>query len=97
MNVLVTGAGGGIGSAIVRLARRRGHVVLAHEKNTFEAGAFDGDPHVKTAVGDLTAPNTLAELGRVADSLDIDAAVLAHGIEGAGGLHELTPSECARF
>jgi NAD(P)-dependent dehydrogenase (short-subunit alcohol dehydrogenase family) len=90
MRLLVTGAGGGIGTAIVAAALARGDDVLAQELKAPTLARFDPDAGVTPIIGDLTDDRTLQALEGGARDGGIDAAILAHGIQGAGVLHELS-------
>lgn len=59
MKVLVTGAAGFLGSAVVRLAREQGHEVRALVRPSSDVSALDLAPD-QIAVGDLSHPASLA-------------------------------------
>jgi len=85
--LLVTGAGGAIGTAIVHAGRQRGYQVVAQDisDGVLEHLPSDG---VTRAVGDLTTQDGIADV--VAACGDrLDAVVAAHGVAGAGAFEEL--------
>ncbi|WP_238008864.1 SDR family oxidoreductase [Dactylosporangium sp. AC04546] len=84
MRLLVTGAAGGIGAAVVRLAIEAGHDVLGHD-----LGWHEHPDGAETVAGDLTDPAHLAALAERAESFGLDAVVASHGIQGAGALRDL--------
>jgi len=83
VNVLVTGAAGAIGAAIVARLREDGHEVVAHDLRTPEAA-----PGVTALGGDL------ADAGVLGDQLaglgvGLDAVIAAHGVDGSAALADL--------
>jgi NAD(P)-dependent dehydrogenase (short-subunit alcohol dehydrogenase family) len=96
VKVLVTGAAGGIGAAIVRLAVARGHAVLAHDLTS--AGTLPSQlAEVEQICGDLTDSSALHELASASEAFGVEAAVLTHGIEGSGSIAELTDERVRRI
>ncbi|MEM1598100.1 MAG: SDR family oxidoreductase [Pyrobaculum sp.] len=85
MRLLVTGASGGIGSALVRLARSRGDYVIAVSR-----GQAEGDLHVRCDVLDLEC---LREAARGVGALDGVALLHGHGDPALWklGVEELEP------
>jgi len=85
MTVLVTGAGGAIGSAIVRQLAEAGREVVAQDL-TAEALATATDWAAESIVGDLTTEADLRTLQERFAGESLHAVVAAHGIPGAGAL-----------
>ena len=83
MTVLVTGAAGAIGAAIVARLAGDGHPVIAHDLRTPPPVEPGGD--VTAIAGDLADRDRLA--AQLAD-LDpvLDAVIAAHGVDGSGSL-----------
>src|SRR5262245_65963650 len=70
--ILVTGAAGLNGSAIIREFASHGEPVRALVRNRAKAGAFDLFPTVEVVEGDMNRPETLGQaLNRVNRSLMI--------------------------
>jgi len=84
MKALVTGAAGGIGSAVAKSMEDNGHQALRHDLRP--------DPVLDVA-GDLLDLDALEEVGALVDSSDVDCVVAAHGISGAGSLQTITERE----
>jgi NAD(P)-dependent dehydrogenase (short-subunit alcohol dehydrogenase family) len=84
--LVVTGAGGGIGSAVVRLAVARGAKVVAGDvrKEFLERVAADAGDVVVPHMVDVTDPDACA--GLVARALEcfgrLDAGINVHGVTG---------------
>jgi NAD(P)-dependent dehydrogenase (short-subunit alcohol dehydrogenase family) len=91
MTTLVTGAAGGIGSAIYAALRENGSEVLGHDLPSAERTglAFGGD------LCDLAYLDRLAE--EVTERGPLNAVVVAHGIEGAGLIDEVAPDATRRI
>ncbi len=89
MTVLVTGAGGAIGSAVVRQLAEEGREVVAHDL-TAEALAAAADWAAESIVGDLTSASDLKALRRCFAGESLDAVIAAHGIPGAGALEHMS-------
>lgn len=83
MKAIVTGAAGGIGSAIAAALRAAGHEVIGHDVRPGEAGEVE-------LVGDLLDPAHRGQLLAVAEERGVDALVLAHGIAAAVSLAQTT-------
>jgi NAD(P)-dependent dehydrogenase (short-subunit alcohol dehydrogenase family) len=92
MSVLVTGAAGGIGSAMCRAFEQAGEVVLRHDLH----GGGDGKPMDVT--GDLNDP-VVRELirSRLDEEADLNVVVAAHGIAGAEAIATIRPATTARI
>ncbi|MGI8781796.1 MAG: SDR family NAD(P)-dependent oxidoreductase [Solirubrobacteraceae bacterium] len=86
MTVLVTGAAGAIGAAIVARLLEDGHGVIAHDLRTPAADRAPGS--VMPISGDLADGGGLgAQLEEVGQELD--AIIAAHGVDGSGALCDL--------
>lgn len=96
--LLLTGASGGIGQAILRRARRDGYRVFAIDRADPSAEAAD-DPMVRWFRADATHDEqtdaAYLELDRVWGRLD--AAVLAAGAVGAGRVEDVPAAEFRRL
>jgi nucleoside-diphosphate-sugar epimerase len=79
--ILVTGAGGFLGQAIVTAARRAGHPVRALLRREADAAAWQGDDGVVTVLADLAEPSARTTL---AAALEGVAAVI-HAAASLGG------------
>lgn len=79
MKAIVTGAAGGIGSAMAAALRTAGHEVIGHDVRSDEAGLVE-------IHGDLLDAAHRAELLALARERGVDAVVLAHGIAAAASL-----------
>ena len=90
MKALVTGASGGIGSAVAEAFENGGHGVLRQD---LRAPADRSDGFV---VGNLTDEGVLAELTRRVEDEQVDCVVAAHGVAGAVDLRSI-PEEQTRF
>jgi NAD(P)-dependent dehydrogenase (short-subunit alcohol dehydrogenase family) len=88
MRVLVTGAAGGIGSAIADSFEAGGHTVFRHDVRPSE----DMD-----VVGDLLQPEALSEVTRFIDSSAVDTVVAAHGLPGSASLTDVSPEFTTRI
>ena len=95
MTVLVTGAGGAIGGAIVRLALERDDAVLAQDLRADPLSAL-APRCAATVVGDLLDDAHRATLLAAAREHEVDAVVAAHGLDGSGSLASLTPDQMTR-
>jgi NAD(P)-dependent dehydrogenase (short-subunit alcohol dehydrogenase family) len=90
MKALVTGASGGIGSAVAEAFEKSGHGVLRQD---LRAPADSSDGFV---VGNLAEDGVLAELTRRVETEQVDCVVAAHGVAGAVDLRSI-PVEQTRF
>lgn len=79
MRAIVTGAAGGIGSAIATALEGAGHEVIRHD-------AFPSERTPVDIVGDLLDVSHRESLVGIAADRDVDALVLAHGIAAASSL-----------
>lgn len=89
MNILVTGALGGIGSAIVRAARHAGHTVYLQDLRPSPDTPVDIE-------GDLNNHAVLDALRQFCQNNGVDSVVAAHGIAAAGGLEEFDEAGTTR-
>ena len=87
---LVTGAGGGIGSAIVAQLVALGHKVIAQDLDTNRLLQFSGWHDVETVAGDLLDERFIETLADRCSRDGLNAIVAAHGIDGSGAFDELT-------
>lgn len=85
MRVLVTGAGGAIGSATVGLLAQAGHELIAQDLHPAALEPL-GDLASERLAGDLCAQEHLDEIATVARAAPLGAVVAAHGVPGAGAL-----------
>lgn len=84
MSVLVTGAGGAIGGAVVARLRQRGRDVIAHDLRP-PAEPLDGVRQLEGDVGDGAAlAAALAGMGA-----ELEAVIAAHGVDGSAALADL--------
>ncbi|MEN2742689.1 SDR family NAD(P)-dependent oxidoreductase [Microbacterium sp. X-17] len=92
MTALVTGAGGAIGSAIVRQLLAQNVDVIAHDLNEVALEMYRGDPQVTIAVGNLLS-EVFPEVMRTAlDGRELSRVVAAHGVDGSGRLAAIDSS-----
>lgn len=89
MKILVTGALGGIGSAIVRTARGAGHTVYVQDLRSSPDSPADIE-------GDLNSEAVIDTLRAFCRDNGVDSVVAAHGIAAAGGLDEFDESGTTR-
>jgi NAD(P)-dependent dehydrogenase (short-subunit alcohol dehydrogenase family) len=85
--LLVTGAGGAIGTATVQAGLRRGYAVVAQDISESVLAHLPSDG-VTRAVGDLTSQDGIAHVVEACGDR-LDAAVVAHGVAGAGAFEGL--------
>jgi NAD(P)-dependent dehydrogenase (short-subunit alcohol dehydrogenase family) len=88
VRALVTGAAGGIGSAIATAFEQAGHEVLRHDVR-----AADGID----LSGDLLDPVTLAAISAAVEDNGIDTVVAGHGIAGPGRVDEIEDAGIRRI
>lgn len=91
MRVLVTGACGGIGSAIVEELLDEGHEVVAHDLRPNPGIGAHRNRAAQPMFGDLLATHDLAALRRTLGSAPLHAVIAAHGTGGAGAVADLLP------
>lgn len=87
MKALVTGAAGGIGSAVVQAFEKGGHGVLRQDMRAPADGPGD------FVVGNLADDGVLAELARRVEDDEIDCVVAAHGVAGAVDLRSISAEQ----
>ncbi len=90
MRALVTGAAGGIGSAVAEAFENGGHGVLRQDLRA------PADGPEEFVVGNLADNDVLAELTRRVETEQIDCVVAAHGVAGAVDLRNIS-AERTRF
>ncbi|HEX7292139.1 MAG TPA: SDR family NAD(P)-dependent oxidoreductase [Conexibacter sp.] len=84
MSVLVTGAGGAIGGAIVARLLAQGRAVVAHDMRA-PATPVDGVRQIVGDIGDQAAlTDELTQLG-----VELEAVIAAHGVDGSAALIDL--------
>jgi short-subunit dehydrogenase len=86
--VLVTGAGGAIGAAVVRQLAAEGREVIAHDRSAQALAAVEAVASELVA-GELTDQSHLAQLRERLAATALDGVIAAHGIAGAGALRSL--------
>jgi 3-oxoacyl-[acyl-carrier protein] reductase len=89
MKILVTGALGGIGSAIVKATREAGHTVYLQDLRSSPSTTADIE-------GDLNNKVVLDTLRTFCRENDVDSVVAAHGIAAAGALSEIDEGRTAQ-
>lgn len=87
MAILVTGAGGGIGAAIVSELLDSGREVIAQDLRI-----GDDTPGVRWIEGDLAAPEGVTALATSVGNEVLDAVIVAHGIDASGAIDTLDES-----
>jgi NAD(P)-dependent dehydrogenase (short-subunit alcohol dehydrogenase family) len=90
VKALVTGAAGGIGSAVAEAFEKSGHGVLRQDLRAPDDGSED------FVVGNLADDGVLAELTRRVREEQVDCVVAAHGVAGAVDLRSIS-AEQTRF
>jgi 3-hydroxy acid dehydrogenase / malonic semialdehyde reductase len=90
---LVTGGGGGIGAAVVRMLASHGVAAIAASNDQAKLDALDGVENVETVFADVTDAEALMELF---GSRQIDILVSAAGILGATGTLFSLPGKSAQ-
>jgi NAD(P)-dependent dehydrogenase (short-subunit alcohol dehydrogenase family) len=93
--VLVTGARGGIGEAVVDVAVERGYRVLAHDIVPVADTTAQAD-RVSSIAGDLLDPEHIASLRSHLAAQPLQAVIASHGVEGAGAVAALRPERVER-
>jgi NAD(P)-dependent dehydrogenase (short-subunit alcohol dehydrogenase family) len=91
MKLIVTGAGGGIGSAVVRAAIESGHHVIASGRRAESLTELEA-LGAQTIAGDITDDTVRSALGQRASREGVDAVIATHGVTGAVALRELKSS-----
>ena len=72
-NVLVTGAGGGVGISIIKAAKHAGFHVLAADMNRLSAGLMLADDAY--LIPAATAPNYASSLIELCNSQNVDSVI----------------------
>ena len=83
MSVLVTGARGAIGSAVVHYFLAAGEQVIAQDLDTT---GLDEHPNLTLVAGNLLDPEVLIAISEHARNTGLTAVVAAHGIAGSAAL-----------
>ena len=86
MKALVTGAGGGLGSATVAAFQAKGWHVVATDR---VSGPWTDKAPAEVVVGELTSADWAAEVTHTTPE-GFDAVIAAHGVEGTGAIRALT-------
>lgn len=94
--ILVTGAGGGIGSGVVRAALAAGHEVLAHGRRAETLEPLAG-PGVRTLAGDITDADHRRVLAEHLAAASAEAVIATHGVTGAVAFDQITPEAARRI
>jgi NAD(P)-dependent dehydrogenase (short-subunit alcohol dehydrogenase family) len=87
MTALVTGAAGGIGSAIAAELEAAGHQVIRHDLRP------DGPDRPMDVFGDLAEVDVLATIVERVSAEHVDIVVAAHGVAGAEALATIDPAK----
>lgn len=87
MTVLVTGAAGGIGGAGMRALVEAGHDAIGQDKDPFEGASV----RIPGDIRDVAVLDAIEEA--VANAGELTSVVAAHGVEGAGTIHEISDAE----
>ena len=93
MRALVTGASGGIGSAVAEAFRQGGHGVLRQDLRAPADLRAPTDAADGFVVGNLVDDDVLAELTRRVEQERVDCVVAAHGVAGAVDLRSISPEQ----
>jgi NAD(P)-dependent dehydrogenase (short-subunit alcohol dehydrogenase family) len=94
--ILVTGAGGGIGSGVVRAALAAGHEVIAHGRRAETLQPLAG-PGVTVLAGDITDAEHRRELAERVAAASAEAVIATHGVTGAVAFDRITPETARRI
>ena len=92
MSILVTGAAGGIGAAIVDQLVEQGHDVVAHDLRPTSTRSG-----VTPIVGDLLADGFAGPLGDALGDAPLEAVIAAHGVDGSGTIEDLDDAKVSRI
>jgi NAD(P)-dependent dehydrogenase (short-subunit alcohol dehydrogenase family) len=87
MTALVTGAAGGIGSAIATELEAAGHRVIRHDLRA------DGPDRPMDVFGDLAEADVLTTIVERVRAEHVDIVVAAHGVAGAEALATIDPAK----
>ena len=93
MRALVTGASGGIGSAVAEAFLQGGHGVLRQDLRAPADLRAPTDAADGFVVGNLVDADVLAELTRRVEQDQVDCVVAAHGVAGAVDLRSISPEQ----
>jgi NAD(P)-dependent dehydrogenase (short-subunit alcohol dehydrogenase family) len=94
MRVLVTGASGGIGGAIVRRFLDQGAGVIAHDLRPPKEDLPEGATFVS---GDLTSAAGHDAIREAIGDDPLDCVVAAHGVEGSGAIATIPADRAQRI
>lgn len=94
--ILVTGAGGGIGSGVVRAALAAGHEVLAHGRRAKTLEPLLA-PGVTVMSGDIADTDHRLDLAKRVAAVSLDAVIATHGVTGAVAFDEITAAAARRI
>jgi len=92
----VTGAAGAIGSAIVDGLREQAEHVVAQDVDASALQQRHGAAHTVTTDGDLGHSGYRRALADLCRANTVDTVILAHGVDGAGPLHQLDDQRVRR-
>lgn len=94
--ILVTGAGGGIGAAVVRAAVAAGNEVIAHGRRAQTLAPLSGE-RVSVIAGDITDSDHRGELAERMAAVSAQAVIATHGVTGALAFDQITPEAAQRI
>lgn len=89
MNILVTGAGGGLGHAATKELLQRGHTVVANIKHSKQRVLFETHPNLSFLEGDITDAEDRRRMGEARADVLIHAAAIGSG----GPLYKLAEKD----
>ncbi|MFZ0384249.1 MAG: SDR family NAD(P)-dependent oxidoreductase [Solirubrobacteraceae bacterium] len=94
---LVTGASGGLGSAIASALRDRGAELIVSGRRADELKSLAASLQARAVVADLTARQELERLGTIALGAGVDVLVANAALPASGLLSDLTAAEIDRM